>query len=199
MNGFEKRAAQKKLKIMKTTMEMLKSWEPKRLRIADIAKEAGVSQVTIYNYFGSKEALLSESFKDFIEKVIREFEDYILGGHSLKEIIEYIMTMERETYSSLPPATVKELMIEDKEMFHYLEERYTNDVLPLMVKMVEDGKARGEISSKVSTKGILSFMGMYMRSSGEMLDEASKQEDIDAFLEEAIHLFFYGICGREQE
>ncbi|CAH1058475.1 hypothetical protein PAECIP111894_04649 [Paenibacillus pseudetheri] len=199
MNGFEKRAAQKKLKIMKTTMEMLKSWEPKRLRIADIAKEAGVSQVTIYNYFGSKEALLSESFKDFIEKAIREFEDYILGGHSLKEIIEYIMTMERETYSSLPPATVKELMIEDKEMFHYLEERYTNDVLPLMVKMVEDGKARGEISSKVSTKGILSFMGMYMRSSGEMLDEASKQEDIDAFLEEAIHLFFYGICGREQE
>ncbi|WP_234540232.1 TetR/AcrR family transcriptional regulator [Paenibacillus pseudetheri] len=184
---------------MKTTMEMLKSWEPKRLRIADIAKEAGVSQVTIYNYFGSKEALLSESFKDFIEKAIREFEDYILGGHSLKEIIEYIMTMERETYSSLPPATVKELMIEDKEMFHYLEERYTNDVLPLMVKMVEDGKARGEISSKVSTKGILSFMGMYMRSSGEMLDEASKQEDIDAFLEEAIHLFFYGICGREQE
>ncbi|MNO42328.1 transcriptional regulator BetI [compost metagenome] len=199
MNGFEKRAAQIKLKIMNTTMEMLKLWEPKRLRIVDIAKEAGVSQVTIYNYFGSKEALLSESFKDFIEKVIREFEDYILGGHSLKEIIEYIMTMERETYSSLPPATVKELMIEDKEMFHYIEERYTNDVLPLMVKMVEDGKARGEISSKVSTKGILSFMGMYMRSSGEMLDEASKQEDIDAFLEEAIHLFFYGICGREQE
>lgn len=38
-----------------------------------------------------------------------------------------------------------------------------------------------------------------MRSSGEMLDEASKQEDIDGFLEEAIHLFFYGICGREQE
>ncbi|WP_449603061.1 TetR/AcrR family transcriptional regulator [Paenibacillus sp. Marseille-Q9583] len=199
MNGFEKRAAQIKLKIMKTTMEMLKSSEPKRLRIADIAKEAGVSQVTIYNYFGSKEALLGEAFKDFIEKAIREFEDYIHGEHSLKEIIEYIMTMERETYSSLSPTTVKELMIEDQEMFHYIEERYTNDVLPLMVKMVEDGKARGEISNKVSTNGILSFIGMYIRSSGEMLDEASKQEDIDAFLEEAIHLFFYGICGREQE
>ncbi len=199
MNGFEKRAAQIKLKIMKTTMDMLKNWEPKRLRIKDIAKEAGVSQVTIYNYFGSKEALLSESFKDFVEKAIREFEDYINGEHSLKEIIEYIMTMERETYSSLSPATVKELMVEDQEMFRYIEERYANDVLPLMIKMVEDGKARGEISNKVSTKGILSFIGMYMRSSGEMLDEASKQEDIKVFLEEAIHLFFYGICGREQE
>ncbi|WP_313638892.1 TetR/AcrR family transcriptional regulator [Paenibacillus sp.] len=199
MNGFEKRAAQIKLKIMKTTMDMLKNWEPKRLRIVDIAKEAGVSQVTIYNYFGSKEALLSESFKDFVEKAIREFEDYINGEHSLKEIIEYIMTMERETYSSLSPATVKELMVEDQEMFRYIEERYANDVLPLMIKMVEDGKARGEISNKVSTKGILSFIGMYMRSSGEMLDEASKQEDIKVFLEEAIHLFFYGICGREQE
>lgn len=103
MNGFEKRAAQIKLKIMKTTMEMLKNWEPKRLRIADIAKEAGVSQVTIYNYFGSKEALLSESFKDFVQKEIQEFEDYIYQEHSLKEIIGYILTMERETYSGLSP------------------------------------------------------------------------------------------------
>ncbi|MNP86445.1 hypothetical protein D3C76_1866870 [compost metagenome] len=63
--------------------------------------------------------------------------------------------------------------------------------------MVEDGKARGEISNKVSTKGILSLMGMYMRNAGELLDEASKQEDMDAFIEEAIHIFFYGICGKE--
>jgi len=197
MNGFEKRAAQIKLKIMKTTMEMLKNCEPKRLRIADIAKEAGVSQVTIYNYFGSKEALLSESFKDFVQKEIQEFEDYIYQEHSLKEIIGYILTMERETYSGLSPATVKELMVEDQEMFHYIEERYANDILPVLVKMVEDGKARGEISNKVSTKGILSLMGMYMRNAGELLDEASKQEDMDAFIEEAIHIFFYGICGKE--
>ncbi|MEK5414886.1 TetR family transcriptional regulator [Paenibacillus odorifer] len=197
MNGFEKRAAQIKLKIMKTTMEMLKNWEPKRLRIADIAKEAGVSQVTIYNYFGSKEALLSESFKDFVQKEIQKFEDYIYQEHSLKEIMGYILTMERETYSGLSPATVKELMVEDQEMFHYIEERYANDILPVLVKMVEDGKARGEISNKVSTKGILSLMGMYMRNAGELLDEASKQEDMDAFIEEAIHIFFYGICGKE--
>ncbi|WP_256719215.1 TetR/AcrR family transcriptional regulator [Paenibacillus odorifer] len=182
---------------MKTTMEMLKNWEPKRLRIADIAKEAGVSQVTIYNYFGSKEALLSESFKDFVQKEIQEFEDYIYQEHSLKEIIGYILTMERETYSGLSPATVKELMVEDQEMFHYIEERYANDILPVLVKMVEDGKARGEISNKVSTKGILSLMGMYMRNAGELLDEASRQEDMDAFIEEAIHIFFYGICGKE--
>lgn len=197
MNGFEKRAAQIKLKIMKTTMEMLKNWEPKRLRIADIAKEAGVSQVTIYNYFGSKEALLSESFKDFVQKEIQKFEDYIYQEHSLKEIMGYILTMERETYSGLSPATVKELMVEDQEMFHYIEERYANDILPVLVKMVEDGKARGEISNKVSTKGILSLMGMYMRNAGELLNEASKREDMDAFIEEAIHIFFYGICGKE--
>lgn len=40
-------------------------------------------------------------------------------------------------------------------------------------------------------------MGMYMRNAGELLDEASKQEDMDAFIEEAIHIFFYGICGKE--
>ncbi|MRN56015.1 hypothetical protein [Paenibacillus monticola] len=84
-------------------------------------------------------------------------------------------------------------------MFHYVEELYEREIMPLLVKMVEDGKARGEISSKVSTKAILTFMGMYMRNSGALLEEASNHNNMDAFLEEAIHLFFYGICGREPE
>lgn len=199
MNGFEKRAALIKRKIMTATIDMLKTWEPKRLRIADIAKTAGVSQVTIYNYFGSKEALLSESFKDYIQQSVSEFEAYVNGENSLKEIIGYTLIMERKTYKDLPPAIVKELMIDDQEMFHYIEELYEREIMPLLVKIVEDGKARGEISSKVSTKGILTLMGMYMRNSGALLEEASKHNNMDAFLEEAIHLFFYGICGREPE
>lgn len=42
MNGFEKRALLIKEKIKKTALDMLKTWEPKRIRITDIAKEANV-------------------------------------------------------------------------------------------------------------------------------------------------------------
>ncbi|WP_019912488.1 TetR/AcrR family transcriptional regulator [Paenibacillus sp. HW567] len=197
MNGFEKRSALIKDKIMKTTMELLKTWEVKRLRIADIAKAASVSQVTIYNYFGSKEALIGESFKAFIEDSIREFEEEMQQKKSLKERMTYFIVKDKETYSSLPPALVKQLMIDDLVMYQYIQQQYDDRLVPLMVQMVEEGKAGGEISPKVSVEAVLLVIQMYIKSSGEMLDSVEKHEDKERFLEELFHIFFYGLCGQE--
>ncbi|WP_233277765.1 TetR/AcrR family transcriptional regulator [Paenibacillus durus] len=198
MNGFEKRAAKIRQKIMRVTLELLKTWEPKRIRIADIAKAAGVSQVTIYNYFGSKEALIEASLKDFIDRAIEDFEAVLNGKPSIKEIVEYTIIQEKETYAAIPPSLMKQMMFEDQEMFRYIQERYEQAILPLMIRMLEEGKARNEISSKVSVNSVLIFMNFYMRNAGEMLEIAQKQENRDAFLEEMVHIFFYGICGREE-
>lgn len=197
MNGFEKRRAMIKGQIMKTTMDMLQTWEPKRLRIADIAKAAEVSQVTIYNYFGSKEELIKESFKDFVQRSIADFEAEMLKQQSLKELIGYMVFKEKETYRGLDPALIKELMVDNPEMYAHIQEQYDKSIVPLMVKMVEDGKARGEISSKVSVEAVLLLIQVYMKSSGEMLDAVGKHEDREVILEEMLHLFFYGLCGQE--
>ncbi|CQR54339.1 TetR/AcrR family transcriptional regulator [Paenibacillus riograndensis] len=199
MNGFEKRAALIKSKIMKTTMELLKTWEIKKLRIADIAKAAGVSQVTIYNYFGSKEALISESFKDFVEESLLEFEEEMRQQKTLKERITYFIFKDKETYSTLDPALVKEIMFDDEAMYQYIQQQYDDRVMPLMVQMVEEGKASGEISQKVSMEAVLVMIQMYIKSSGEMLDSVAKHEDKNQFLDELFHIFFYGLCGREPE
>ncbi len=199
MNGFEKRAALIKSKIMKTTMELLKTWEIKKLRIADIAKAAGVSQVTIYNYFGSKEALISESFKDFVEESLLEFEEEMRQQKTLKERITYFIFKDKETYSTLDPALVKEIMFDDQAMYQYIQQQYDDRVTPLMVQMVEEGKASGEISQKVSVEAVLVMIQMYIKSSGEMLDSVAKHKDKNHFLDELFHIFFYGLCGREPE
>lgn len=197
MNGFEKRKAMIKGNIMKTTMVMLRTLEPKRLRIADIAKEAEVSQVTIYNYFGSKEELLKESFKDFIQRAIREFEEEMLKQQSLRELISYTIFKEKETYYNLSPALIKEVLFDDPEMYAFIQEQYDTNILPLMVKMLEDGKASGEISDKVSVEAFLMIIQVYMKSSEEMLGAMEKHKDKTAFLDELLHLIFYGLCGQE--
>lgn len=199
MNGFEKRTALIKGKIMTTTISMLKTWEPKRLRIADIAREAGVSQVTIYNYFGSKEALISESFKDFVRRAIAEFQEEMHRQQSLKELISYFIFKEKETYSSLPPAVIKEIMVDNRDTYLYVQQEYDEHIMPLMVQMVKEGKASGEISDKVSVRAVLLAIRVYMKSSGEMLDSVAGHEDKETFLEELIHVFFYGLCGREPQ
>ncbi|MCY7798934.1 TetR/AcrR family transcriptional regulator [Bacillus haynesii] len=194
MNGFEKRALLIKEKIKKTALEMLKTWEPKRIRITDIAKEANVSQVTIYNYFGSKEALLKEVFKDYIDHSISEFEEYMNKDISVKEKIELMILQKREANNQKFALTViKEVMIEDSEIMDYVKRQYDEKIIPLMLQMIEEGHRTGEISPKITAESFLIFMNMIIEHS-KTLGEAFEQNR--QFTEEMMHIFFYGLCGR---
>jgi AcrR family transcriptional regulator len=198
MNGFEKRAELLKQKIKKTALDMLKTWEPRKIRIADIAAEARVSQVTIYNYFGSKEALLREAFKDYIDGAVADFEAFIAGKPSLKEIVQYSVFYDREAIRTFSPDFFKSFLLDDREMSAYVEELYTAKAMPLMIRFIEEGKERGEISSKVSTGTIMAYFNMFKDYSSSILEMAGQRDDKEAFIEEIIHLFFYGICGEER-
>jgi AcrR family transcriptional regulator len=196
MNGFEKRANLIKEKIMKTTLSMLRSSDSKRIRIADISKMAKVSQVTIYNYFGSKESLLREAFKSFVDKAVGDFEEYMNGGHSLKARIEYILFLEKESYKEFPPGLIKELLKDDLELTRYVEKLYKEITIPLTVRLIKEGKDSGEISEVVSIETVLAFIQLFMNQYEMLLGMAQQSEDIDKFLEGMVHMFFYGVCGK---
>ncbi|CAM3689132.1 TetR/AcrR family transcriptional regulator [Cohnella lubricantis] len=198
MNGFEKRAQLLKQKIKKAVLDMLKTWEPRKIRIADIAAEAHVSQVTIYNYFGSKEALLRETIKDYIDGAVAGFEAFLNRepAPSFKEIVQYAVFHDKEAFRSFRPEIFKQLLIEDREMSDYME-RITRDwAMPLFIRCIDEAKKRGEISSGVSTATLMTFFNMYMAQSSAFLDQAQQSGDPEAFVEELVYLLFYGIRGQ---
>lgn len=196
MNGFEKRARLIKEKIMKTTLDMLRTSDLKRIRIADISKKANVSQVTIYNYFGSKEALLREVIKNYVDKSIRDFEEYMNEKHSLREKIEHIFFLEKEAYRELPPRIIKELLVEDHELARFIEELYKEKTIPLTIRIFQEGKDSGEISEDVSIENVLAFLNVYMNQYESILEMAQQSGNMNKFFNGMVHLFFYGICGK---
>lgn len=197
MNGFEKRAQQIKEKIRSAALEMLRESGPGKLRIADLSKRAGVSQVTLYNYFGSKEGLVRDVFKSYMDRAVDRFEAYMREGHTIREKIEYILRLEKESYHDFPPGLIKDMLAEDAELAAYIETMYREKTIPLTVRIIEEGKAAGEISDRVSTEHVLAFIQLYMNQYPALLEMAERSEDKDSFLEGMVHMFFYGICGRE--
>ncbi|MCR8642857.1 TetR/AcrR family transcriptional regulator [Paenibacillus sp. N1-5-1-14] len=196
MNGFERRANLIKEKIMQTTLVMMRTTDPKRIRIADISKEASVSQVTIYNYFGSKEALVREVFKNFVEKAIADFEAYMDEEHTFKEKIEHIIFQEGAAYRDFPPNLIQQLLMDDAELAAYIEHMYQEKTIPITMRIIEEGKASGEISEEVSMETVLAFIQLYMNQYEVMLAMAERSGDTDDFFRGMVHMFFYGICGK---
>lgn len=195
MNGFEKRASLIKERILKTTLEILKTWEPSKIRIADIAKTAHVSQVTIYNYFGSKEALLHEVIKNYIDTSFKEFGELMQGDFTFKEKIERIILQDRESFNILSPQRINQLLIEDKEMAQYIQKETNEKVIPVMLQMLEEGKKSGEISNKVSSQALLMFINFSLQHYQELMEMVEQSGNLD-IIDSMLHIFFYGICGK---
>jgi len=63
MDGFDRRKEHKKESIVRAALELFQTYGFKKASINEIAHKAGVSQVTIYNHFGSKEGLVREVVK----------------------------------------------------------------------------------------------------------------------------------------
>ncbi len=193
MNGYEKRAQQKKDKIMAATLELLKTANSQTMRIADIAAAAGVSQVTIYNYFGSKEVLVREVYIAYIRRTITEFEAFLKAEHSLKEKIEYIIFQKKESSRTFGLQMMKQVWLEDPELAKFIQGEYMAKGIPLVIKLIEDGKKTGEISGKISTSSIMMYMQMMANQAETMIAYAEQHGNMETVIEEMVHLFFYGV------
>ncbi|OCT12726.1 hypothetical protein A8709_28720 [Paenibacillus pectinilyticus] len=193
MNGYEKRAQLKKDNIMAATLELLKTTSAQAMRIADIASAAGVSQVTIYNYFGSKEVLVREVFITYIRKTITDFEAFMEAEHSLKEKIEYIIFQKKESSRTFGLQMMKQVWLEDPVLAKFVHEEYLARGIPMVIKLIEDGKKAGEISEKISTSTIMMYMQMMTNQADTMIAHAEKHNNMDTVIEEMVHLFFNGV------
>ncbi|MWV43644.1 TetR family transcriptional regulator [Paenibacillus sp. HJL G12] len=199
MNGFERRAQQIKDKIKETTLRMLSAGSSKQIRVADIAKHAGVSQVTIYNYFGSKEALIREVFKNYMLATMQDFETFVRGEHSLKEKIEYIIFQKKQTSHSFHPSVIAELMQEDPEIQNFVKRNYEERSVPMVVELITKCKENGEISENVSIETVILYLNMLNDSSHRLLESTRYRDNQEKLIEEMVQVFFYGICGPEPQ
>ena len=90
MNGFERMKEQKRQGILKVAMGLFKKYGFKKASISDIALEANVSQVTIYNHFGSKDGLAREVVKTILLDILESARETIRGDKSFLEKLETI-------------------------------------------------------------------------------------------------------------
>ena len=72
MDGFQRRKEQTKKEIRQAAWALFSRFGVDKVTVADIARKAGVSQATIYNRFGSKDALVREFVTTAIDELVAQ-------------------------------------------------------------------------------------------------------------------------------
>lgn len=194
MNGFERRTIRKRKDICKSAFELFCTLGVQKTSIAQIAKKANVSQVTIYNYFGSKENLIKECFKDFMEEKLKQYENLLKEKLTFLQIIEKIVFDKSQSVKMMNPDFIQKILLRDRDMKLFIDDFYKNKVIPLMIRLIEKGRSEGYVNKDISNEAFLFYIGIFKEATNqhELTSKLSKSA-----MQDLASLFFYGLMGEK--
>lgn len=192
MNGFAKRTNEKMKKIEEVTLSML-SLELIDIKIADIAKKAKVSQVTIYNYYGSKEKLIETAVKGLINQQIQKFEEIIDNDLLFQEKLQQIFSLKRQTANQL---NMSKLVAQDKKYSELLSAYYIR-TLPLFIKFIHIGRQSGHIRASVKDETLMFYLKLIDQSLSHFDENFILTKEYEHIPEEILDLLLYGILKQD--
>ena len=192
MDGFKKRTQQKMETIEQHTIKLL-SLPINEIKIADIAKLANVSQVSIYNYYESKENLLKLALKKYFDDQIERFEKTVNSKNAFDEKLKMILLQKKESAKSIHPTTLYELMHSDPELSEYIKAISKEKSIPLFFKLIEEGKQLNKIRETINPNALLVYLNLFSQSLGGMTEESLAMIQEGTIMDDILNLFFYGI------
>jgi len=191
MNGYVKRTEQKKQAILSAAQELFFS-EGTSVGIAEIAKKAKVSQVTIYNYFGSKDKLLREVVLRFASKGVEACQAILAEDIPFAKKMEMILTDISDHYSAPMTQQFTESVDWDNPTIVATYQEISRMKMPVLQKLVQQGKAEGAIHESITWEAFMAYTSAvasiklrsdYLKTSAEYKWAISR-------------LFFYGLIGK---
>lgn len=120
-------------------------------KVADIAREAGVADGTIYLYFKNKDDLLISLFESRMERVNQILADAIAGAARPRDQLDAFVRAYLALIAEQPTAAevlTIELRQSTKFMREYSQQRFA-DLLRLLASVIAAGQAAGELSDAV--------------------------------------------------
>lgn len=197
MTNNLKRKKDKRQTILDAATKVFLEKGYKKTSIANIAKEAKSSQVTLYKYFPSKVALGREVIIKLIVDGYSEY-DKLLDDDSLS-FVEKMKTMMNSGSSLAGDINDDFAMFLQRE---FSSQNGDNSVVKVYnqykrnfwFKLLNQGRQEGILSDEVTNEGAMIFLDLfinYSMNAGENAVVALKNHEKDI-----IHLFFYGIIGR---
>ncbi len=190
MNGFEARKQAKMEQIRKAALQLIEE-RGDAFRIEDVAGRAGVSQVSIYNYFGSRQGLVLHCLEHRLERQVAYYARRLESDAPFREKMRCLLQGESDmqrfvaSLTRNPPTNGPE-----DEIAGFLRSFQTKRLAPILFRLLEEGRRTGNIAVRYSDRILLLYFEMYQDFFFQRLQDGAEAEP-----ETFLSLFFYGLSG----
>ena len=191
MNKYEIRTNKKKLSIVNAANELFKEKGFVNVNIKEIASQANVSQVSIYTYFGNKDALVAECVNSLMGDVLEAARKLLYTDMGFKEKVLKALSLCSNYISKSLSEYFTQEALNDKVLIKLITESVNKNKFELFRDYIEVGKDDGIIDKTIPTDTIMRFIEVI--SIAESNVDYSKVSD--KYIQDMQTLMFYGIMG----
>ncbi|MDR0136165.1 TetR/AcrR family transcriptional regulator [Metabacillus idriensis] len=196
MNGFERRKQTKMEQIQKAAFQLFSQNGINKVNIQEIAAAANVSQVTIYNYYGSKDSLAIQVIKRFFQEQIDFYTNLFNMDIPFQEKMEKLVEQKIAHSKAIGPELLEYMMADEGEMKQIMTDFTVNQSIPLFKSFIECGKKEGHIRDDLSFETIMFYFNMFASEVYKHPEFILDHKDRNKMTKEFLHLFFYGLTGK---
>lgn len=198
MNGFERRREEKKEAVRRAALELFEVHGPRKVSVNDIAHKAGVSPVTIYNHFGSKQELVRAVIRQMLETSLADLLEIVTGIQPYMERLRRIFLLKQERLQILHGEMLQAVLSEDPEIRQFVTDLLERRLYDMMLGFFDEGKREGYIKPNLSNEAILIYMEMFQAFAYARPDLYSRFKSEPRLLDDTWRLFLYGLMDKEE-
>ncbi|MBN1366691.1 MAG: TetR/AcrR family transcriptional regulator [Dehalococcoidales bacterium] len=169
----------------------------KRVSLESIAVEAGVSPTTIYNYFGTREALLFEVVKVLMREGIERSKEIVNSAIPFPQKLLGIMNAKMDMASELNSEILKKIVTQDKNTAPYIDEIYNNEIKPLWMRMLAEGKEKGYVDASVDIDVLAIYVDILKAGLSSRQDIAQSFTEKPMLIQQLSRIMLHGFVTKD--
>jgi AcrR family transcriptional regulator len=160
MDGFEKRRNDKKKAIMKAAVDLFDRHGFDRVTVSEIAEQAHVSKVSVYNFFESKDKLRRTIIRGILDESLERNRALLEKEEAFMDKIGEYLRLRTWYYGQYSVEFLFDALKTDPEVQAMFED-YTAAGKRLFMEFAGQGRAAGVFSSDVSDTAIELYIDIF--------------------------------------
>jgi AcrR family transcriptional regulator len=188
----------KRQKIIDSAVDMFReTHNVKKVSLEDIAEKAGISPTTIYNHFGTREALVSEVARVLVRKTLEQSKALMHADIPFPQKLVGIFNIKKDMLAQISGEIIEKMIRQDRTMAPAIDDIYQNEVRPLWLEMLADGKKQGYIDPDLDDEVLLTYLDV-MKAGFSVKQELIKNvaTNLD-FLMQLSRILFHGFLKKD--